>query len=101
MMSSQRYPDDFDGIVSGAPAYNWTGLGAFFLQTQQALFPDPMDLSTPLITDAAARTLETAILEACDENDGVKDGFMTDPLGCDIDLLSIPGLTTGSGGPRR
>ena len=93
MMSSQRYPDDFDGIVSGAPAYDWTGLGAFFLQTQQALYPDPTDLSAPVLTDEAAQTLEAAILGACDGNDGIEDGFMTDPLGCDIDILSIPGLT--------
>ena len=93
MMASQRYPDDFDGIVSGAPAYDWTRLGALFLQTQQALYPDPMDLSTPVITDEAARLLESAILEACDEIDGVKDGFMTNPLECDVDLAAIPGLT--------
>ncbi|MXW17447.1 MAG: tannase/feruloyl esterase family alpha/beta hydrolase [Gemmatimonadetes bacterium] len=93
MMASQRYPDDFDGIVAGAPAYHWTGLGALFLQTQQALYPDPNDLSTPVIDAEAAMALETAILEACDENDGVKDGFMTNPLACDIDLASIPGLT--------
>ena len=93
MMSSQRYPDDFDGIVAGAPAHNWTALGALFLQTQQVLFPDPAHLAAPVITDEAARTLETAILEACDENDGVKDGIMTDPLACDIDLASIAGLT--------
>ena len=93
MMSSQRYPDDFDGIVAGAPAHNWTALGALFLQTQQVLFPDPTHLAVPVITDEAARTLETAILEACDENDGVKDGIMTDPLACDIDPASITGLT--------
>ena len=93
MMSSQRYPDDFDGIVSGAPAYDWTALGALFLQTQQLLYPDPSDLSTPVITDEAAQTLETAILEACDENDGLRDGIMTNPLECDIDLSTIPGLT--------
>ena len=93
MMASQRYPDDFDGIVAGAPAHDWTALGALFLQTQQALYPDPADLTTPMITDEAARTIETAILEACDENDGVADGIMTNPLECDIDLAAMPGLT--------
>ena len=93
MMSSQRYPDDFDGIVSGAPAYDWTGLGAFFLQTQQHMYPDPSDLSTPVITDEAAAVLEAAILEACDELDGVRDGFMTNPLACDVDIATVAGLT--------
>ena len=93
MMSSQRYPDDFDGIVSGAPAYDWPGLGAFFLQTQRALYPDPTDLAVPVITDEAAAILETAILTACDGNDGLEDGFMTNPLECDIDIDAIPGLT--------
>ena len=93
MMSSQRYPDDFDGIVAGAPAHDWTGLGAFFIQIQQALYPDPNDLSTPVIDADAAKVLETAILEACDDRDGIADGFMTDPTACDIDLDSIPGLT--------
>ena len=34
MMESQRYPDDFDGIVAGAPAYHWTAFTAGFVQNQ-------------------------------------------------------------------
>ena len=37
MMESQRYPDDFDGIVAAAPAYDWTGITAGFVQNQQAI----------------------------------------------------------------
>jgi feruloyl esterase len=98
MMSSQRYPDDFDGIVAGAPAHDWTGLGALFIQTQQALYPNPADLSTPAITPEVAGVIEDAILEACDELDGVEDGIMTDPLACPFDPTTIPGLT---GAQRR
>lgn len=93
MMSSQRYPDDFDGIVAGAPAYDWTGLGALFIQTQQALYPDPADLSTPAITPEVAKVIEDAILGACDGLDGVDDGIMTDPLACEFDPTTISGLT--------
>lgn len=93
MMSSQRYPDDFDGIVSGAPAYDWPGLGAYFLQTQRVLYPDPADLTTPVITDEAAAIIEAAILEACDANDGVDDRILTNPTACDLDIASIEGLT--------
>lgn len=93
MMSSQRFPDDFDGIVGGAPAYDWTGLGALFLQTQQAMYPDPSDLEAPVVTREAARALADAILEACDERDGVKDGIMTSPLNCAFNPEVVVGLT--------
>ncbi|MDX1393172.1 MAG: tannase/feruloyl esterase family alpha/beta hydrolase [Gemmatimonadota bacterium] len=93
MMSSQRFPDDFDGIVAGAPAYDWTGLGALFLQTQQALYPDPGQLATPVITPEVAKVVEDAILAACDAEDGVADGILSDPLACDFRPETIESLT--------
>src|SRR5258708_11609507 len=48
LMEAQRYPDDFDGIVAGAPAYDFTAIGAQFIKDMQAAFPDPRNLSTPL-----------------------------------------------------
>src|SRR5258705_73583 len=50
MMEAQRYPDDFDGIVAGAPAYDFTGIGAQFIKDIQAVFPDPRNLSSRLFT---------------------------------------------------
>ncbi|SPE50651.1 Feruloyl esterase (fragment) [Verrucomicrobia bacterium] len=35
MMEAQRYPKDFDGIVAGAPAFNWTGLAATAWQSRR------------------------------------------------------------------
>jgi feruloyl esterase len=47
LMEAQRYPNDFEGIVAGAPAYNWTmGLGAVMTQNMQAMFPDPNNLQS-------------------------------------------------------
>ena len=40
LMEAQRYPDDFDGIVAGAPAYDFTGIGAQFIKDMRAAFPD-------------------------------------------------------------
>jgi len=93
MMESQRFPDDFDGIVAGAPAYDWTEIGALFLQTQQAMYPDPSDLSTPLVTREVAGALEAAILEACDGDDGIEDGILNDPRTCDFRPEDLASLT--------
>jgi feruloyl esterase len=89
MMESQRYPADFDGIVAAAPAYNWTAFTAGFVQIQQAMFPDG-DLDRPVLTPESLSLLATSILTACDADDGVVDGFMTDPRRCDFSPAELP-----------
>ena len=89
MMESQRYPDDFDGIVVGAPAYNWTAFTAGMVQTQQALYPDG-DTSAPVITSAARALLAEAIDAACDLHDGVDDGVLNDPRSCEFRPEDLP-----------
>ncbi len=89
MMASQRYPDDFDGIVAAAPAYDWTGISAGFVQNQQAIYPDG-DLDAPVLTPAVLDLLGSSILDACDADDGVDDGMMTDPRQCGFDPADLP-----------
>ena len=89
MMESQRYPDDFDGIVAGAPAYHWTGITAGFVQNQQAIYPDG-DLDAPLLTAATLELLGSSILAACDADDGVADGMLADPRQCGFDPADLP-----------
>ena len=89
MMESQRYSDDFDGIVVGAPAYNWTALTAGMVQTQQALYPDG-DISAPVITSDARALLAKAIDTACDRHDGVEDNVLNDPRSCDFTPEDLP-----------
>lgn len=90
MMESQRFPDDFDGIVAGAPAYDWTGLGALLVQTQRAIYPDPHDLSVPAVTAEVRELLGSAILAACDALDGVADGLLADPRDCRFHPDELP-----------
>jgi feruloyl esterase len=89
MMESQRYPEDFDGIVAAAPAYNWPAVGAAFLQTQQAMFPDASDVSSPVLTDASRKLVAETVLASCDAADGVEDGLLGDPRACSFDPASL------------
>ena len=81
-MEASRYPKDFDGIISGAPALDYTGLVAtFFAWTAKAnLGPD----GRPIMTAAKAKLVETAAYEACDGRDGARDGVIADPRQCDF-----------------
>ena len=95
-VESQRYPDDFDGIVSGAPAQDWAGIGAQFVQTQLLLYPDP---AAPPVLDQAARTLlARVILERCDDLDGISDGIMSDPRECPFEPEDLPRCTADGNG---
>ena len=89
MIESQRFPDDYDGIVSMAPAIAWPQIGAAFLQNSQKVFPDASDLATPVVTAENRALLERAILQRCDGLDGVEDGVLNDPRDCDFDPAEL------------
>ena len=93
MMEAQRYPKDFDGIVAGAPAFDWTGLAANMVSIAQALYPDPEHLEKTVLTKAALEKLQAGILEQCDAQDGLKDGIIQDPASVHFVLEKVPGLT--------
>jgi Tannase and feruloyl esterase len=89
LMEAQRFPNDFDGIVSGAPVYNWTQALSAAIKNAQAVFPDPGRVDTPLVTMNNLLLVERAALEACDARDGVTDGIIDDPRSCAFDLRSV------------
>jgi hypothetical protein len=93
MMEAQRFPADFDGIVAGAPAFNWTGLAAQMVSIAQALYPDPAHLETNVLTKDALQKLAAGIIEQCDEQDGLKDGVIQNPAAAHFDLSKVAGLS--------
>ena len=93
LIEAQRYPDDFDGIVSAAPVVSHTGLAAARVYNAQHFFPDPNKLDEPLITEQLLEQLHAEVLRKCDERDGVKDGILDDPRMCRFGLSEFPGLT--------
>src|SRR5712692_9484861 len=92
LMEAQRFPEDFDGVIAGAPAADFTGIGAQFIKDVRAQFPDPKNL-TPLIPFETLQSVAAQILDKCDALDGVKDGVMDDPRQCKVDVATLTGLS--------
>jgi hypothetical protein len=89
LMSAQRYPDDFDAILAGAPAQDIRGVIATFLTTTRAMYPDPAQLKTPTLSVADEQAVQKAVLAKCDAADGLTDGVLGDPTSCTIDLKTL------------
>jgi feruloyl esterase len=86
---AQRYPEDFDGIVAGSPAYDWTGIAALASQINAAMFPDPSELQEAVIGPAEQQLIESSYLEMCDAEDGIEDGILNDPRQCKFDVGTL------------
>jgi hypothetical protein len=81
LMQAQRFPEDFNGIVAGAPANRWTHQFAGFVWNERAVFQD----GKTVLPASKLPILQEASLEACDALDGVKDGLIEDPRKCHFD----------------
>lgn len=94
LTEAQRYPDDFDGIVAGAPANYMIHLHAWSLWVYQAMHKTPYSM----IDNAGLQVLHAAALKACDGLDGVTDGVIDNPKKCKFDpavTLCANGAATG------
>lgn len=80
LMEAQRFPEDYDGILAGAPAYAWSTLLASGVAAIQTL-GDPK----AYISDWKLKSIQKAVLDACDMLDGAKDGVIGNPDKCHFD----------------
>lgn len=85
LMEAQRFPADYDGIVAGAPANNWTGLETNALRNQQVMSVDP----AAYIPATKLPAIDAAVRAACDAVDGVTDGLINDPRQCPFKPASL------------
>jgi feruloyl esterase len=90
LMEVQRYPEDFDGVIAGAPAIPFTSIFASFARNVHSAYPTPAYFTKPVMTRANLDLLAARVLEACDAIDGVKDGVLADPRDCKFKLSSLP-----------
>ncbi|KZT62776.1 tannase and feruloyl esterase [Calocera cornea HHB12733] len=79
LMSVQRYPDDFDGVVVGSPA-NWIShLQAWSVHVNLLVSPQN---GPSWISAATWALVHQEVLNQCDGLDGVVDGLLNDPRRC-------------------
>ena len=81
LMAAQRYPEDFDAIIAGAPANDHLYMHAADIARMTDIYKDPEGF----IPQAKQTVLAQAVMNACDSLDGVKDNLITNPMACKFD----------------
>ncbi|HTM04623.1 MAG TPA: tannase/feruloyl esterase family alpha/beta hydrolase [Vicinamibacterales bacterium] len=85
LMEAQKYPDDFDAILAGAPANYQTHLHTWDLSVSAPVLRDPAEA----VPAAKLRMVSDAAIAACDAKDGVKDGLIGNPRACAFDVATL------------
>ena len=95
LMEAQRYPDDYNGIVAGAPANNRTHLHASFIWNSQAVNPR---VGGAAISQKKMALLAKLTIRNCNGKDGGApgDNFLTDPRICSFDPKILPQCPEGT-----
>ena len=85
LIAAQRFPDEYDGLVIGAPAINWDRFITAELWPQIVMRQEVGGA----IADSKLKAVTTAAVAACDGSDGVMDGVINDPRKCSYDPAAL------------
>ncbi|MFL0809210.1 MAG: tannase/feruloyl esterase family alpha/beta hydrolase [Agarilytica sp.] len=81
-MEALRYPNDFDGIIAGAPGLNYTSLvGSYFAWMMQH---NTDENGNEIIAQADVPIINQYLFKECDGKDGLRDGLIDDPRACNF-----------------
>src|SRR6185436_491841 len=81
LTEAQKYPNDYDGILAGAPAIFASRLQGTQVWAAQTVHKDEASYIPP----AKYPAIHEAVLKQCDALDGVKDGVLENPMKCNFD----------------
>ncbi|WP_416414219.1 tannase/feruloyl esterase family alpha/beta hydrolase [Pantoea sp. App145] len=81
LMEAQRFPHDYDGIYAGAPAINWD---RFIVAELWPKLVMQKELGSSISNEKLSK-LNAAIVATYDQQDGVKDGVISDPFKISVD----------------
>lgn len=97
LWQAEQFPEDFQGIVAGAPILDDSAY-----RLRQRWFADTLRApgGGALLKPADLARVHAAALASCDANDGVADGLISDPLRCTVrtDALQCPQAGAGAAG---
>ncbi len=87
LVEAQRYPEDFDGmIVNGGVVFDFTRLNYLMAWNVRANIDGA---GQHILSASDVETLHQAVLGACDQSDGIKDGIVSNPGQCDFDPAAL------------
>jgi feruloyl esterase len=86
LSEAQRFPDDYDGIIAGAPANNRIRQTFGFMWSWAATHRAD---GTAILDQTVLATVTQAAVAACDANDGLEDGLIDDPRQCSFDPSTL------------
>jgi len=93
---AQDYPGDYDGILAGAPAIHWDRFQAGQIWYQVVQLNDnggPIGGGAAAILNAKESLATNHAVAACDAQDGVVDGVLTDPRTCEYSAVADTSIT--------
>lgn len=88
MTQMQRFPEDYDGILAGAPGVNTPEMSARRLWEMIQ-----HDRHKGVLDAAGWQRIADAAVARCDPQDGLKDGLIEDPRQCRFTPADVPGLS--------
>lgn len=86
-MAALRYPEMFQGIISGAPALDETGLAGAGLAWMVQANTGPG--GEAILRPGKVDLIGDEVMRQCDGADGTEDGVIDDPRACDVDLVAL------------
>jgi hypothetical protein len=86
---TQLWPADYDGVMGAYAGWNQVQLDLQFIRVSQAEYRPGTKLTRGWLPKSSTRLVAAKVMQACDEQDGLKDGIISNPVGCSFDLKSL------------
>jgi feruloyl esterase len=98
-MAAQRYPELFDGILGGGAVLNLSKNGGIYGSwvVQSNTGPDGQRILDRANFAHKLPLLERAVIDQCDASDGDRDGIISLPRNCRVDIAALPACADESG----